>query len=281
MVINSYDKIILIDLMWAMHTFHNAMKFLSVKIDGEEFRTGSIYGILKNIVFPNIHPKVCIIFCEDNHSKSRREEFKGYKANRAPSISLVSQLSFLKTICLSIPGVYYASGEHMEGDDVISILAYRYRRRQIEIYSGDNDMLQCLAYSDTVRVIKGKNKRIDSEYVQEKYGVPPHALVMLRAIEGDISDNIPQAGKVKKAIRIGTALTYETIDDLKRSVSVDPSINTILSEIERNWRLMKLPIIGNLDITKCGYCSRSEAITIFELLKMNLLKMEYNAIGGI
>ena len=133
MVINSYDKIILVDLMWAMHTFHNAMKFLSVKIDGEEFRTGGIYGILKNIVFPNIHPETCLIFCEDNHSKERRAEFSGYKADRIPSVSLVPQLSFLKTICLTIPGIYYASVECREGDDVISILSYRYRRKQIEI----------------------------------------------------------------------------------------------------------------------------------------------------
>lgn len=277
-MINSYEKIILVDLMWAMHTFHNAMKFLSVKIDGEELRTGSIYGILKNIVFPNIHPEVCIIFCEDNHSKERRAEFAGYKADRVPSGSLLTQLSFLKTICLTISGVYYASGEYMEGDDVISILAYRYRRKQIEIHSGDNDMLQCLAYSNSIRVVKGKGKVMDSKYTQEKYGVPPRALVMLRSIEGDMSDNIPPAGKIKKSIRIETALTYETIDDLKKSVSINPSIREILPEIERNWRLMKLPTIGSVDITKWGCHNKTEAVTILELLKMNSVKMEYNTI---
>src|SRR3972149_5946263 len=135
---NKYQKIILVDLMWAVHTYQSVLSSLSAKIDGEEIKTGAIYGILKNIVFPNLHPDVCIVFCEDNHSVQRSKD--------------------------------------LEGDDVISILAYRFRGKQIEIYSRDNDMLQCLSYSDSIKIRRSKSELIGSEYVLEKYGVDPDSV---------------------------------------------------------------------------------------------------------
>src|SRR3989304_3760456 len=272
---NKYQKIILVDLMWAVHTYQSVLSSLSVKIDGEEIKTGGIYGILKNIVFPNLHPDVCIVFCEDNHSVQRRKDFEGYKADRKPSMSFVTQLSLLKTICLSIPGVYYVSGRDLEGDDVISILAYRFRRKQIEIYSRDTDMLQCLSYSDSIKIRRSKSELIGSGYVLEKYGVGPDSVVLLRSIEGDMSDNIPPAGKVRKSLRIETALYYKTYWNLELSSIVPPQIRTILPLIERNWKLMKLPIVGILKVERPNNNDGDYVINLLDQLKMNSIKMEY------
>jgi DNA polymerase-1 len=122
--------------------------------------------------------------------------FEEYKAQRpATPEELKSQIKKVHQLveAFHIP-VFEIDG--FEADDVLGTLSKQADEQGVEtiIVTGDNDMLQAVlprvktlaprrTFTDTILY--------DEEAVEQKYGIKPEQLADLKALAGDVSDNIP------------------------------------------------------------------------------------------
>jgi DNA polymerase I len=126
----------------------------------------------------------------------RHEAFEAYKAQREKKADeLYEQIPMIQEI-LAGYGVPSFSAEGFEADDVIGTIARKnHANGGIEtlIVTGDRDALQLV--NDTTKVvffIKGLSevKLYDVAAVEEKFGLSPEQLVEMKALMGDVSDNL-------------------------------------------------------------------------------------------
>ncbi|WP_414900744.1 DNA polymerase I [Sphingomonas flavalba] len=129
----------------------------------------------------------------DHSAKSFRNDlFDQYKAHRPPPPEdLVPQFPMIRdaTRAFSLPCI---EEEGFEADDIIASYAKAALRAgwSVTIVSSDKDLMQLiepgLDLLDTMN-----NRRIDADYVVEKFGVGPDRLGDVLGLMGDSVDNIP------------------------------------------------------------------------------------------
>ena len=134
---------------------------------------------------------LAVIF--DAAGKTFRDEvFSEYKANRPPlPPDLVPQFPLIRdaTRAFSLPCI---EEEGLEADDIIACYAKAALGQdwKVTIVSSDKDLMQLiepgLDLYDTMN-----DRRIDRDYVVEKFGVPPEQLGDVLALMGDSVDNVP------------------------------------------------------------------------------------------
>ena len=165
--------------------------------------TGVLHGFLRTIQsFQKAAPWAAIIVAWDGSSQRRKTLFDGYKANR-PAPSHPGQdshdVAWLKQ-ALPLMNVAQAWNDQEECDDVIATMVHdrpANRWRDV-IVSTDRDFLQLVdsgvcTFAPAPTSISGKGKLYDYHAVVQAYGVSPSNLVLLRAMAGDVSDDIPGA----------------------------------------------------------------------------------------
>ncbi|WP_417273334.1 DNA polymerase I [Celeribacter halophilus] len=124
----------------------------------------------------------------------RNDLYSAYKANRPPAPEdLVPQFPLTReatrafnVACIEIEG--------FEADDIIGTLSHQARDAggRVTIISSDKDLMQ-LVGGGVEMLDPMKNKRIDREGVEEKFGVGPERVVDVQALAGDSVDNVPGA----------------------------------------------------------------------------------------
>ena len=126
----------------------------------------------------------------------RHKQYSAYKATRPPMPSDLSlQIPYIKEITSAF-GIAIKEMEGYEVDDIIATLALQGKERgwNVFILSGDLDCLQIVGENVKLlipRVGITDIREIDEEAVKERYGVPPSKIPDLKALAGDVSDNIP------------------------------------------------------------------------------------------
>ena len=136
---------------------------------------------------------VAVIF--DYSGKTFRNEiYDQYKANRPPAPEdLIPQFPLTRDATRAF-NIACIEKEGFEADDIIATLACQARDAggRVTIISSDKDMMQLVG--DGVEMLDVmKNKRIDRDGVQEKFGVGPERVVDVQALAGDSVDNVPGA----------------------------------------------------------------------------------------
>ena len=128
----------------------------------------------------------------------RHRQYDAYKAGRkGMPEELRQQMEPLKSI-LRAMGLTLVEQEGYEADDILGTLsaAAEQAGKPCTLATGDRDSLQLV--SDRVTVLLATTKMGHPETVpytpdtvMEKYGLTPHQLIDLKALQGDTSDNIP------------------------------------------------------------------------------------------
>lgn len=136
---------------------------------------------------------VAVVFDKGSHT-FRNDLYDLYKANRdempedlRPQMPLTRDATRAFNIaCLEQEG--------FEADDIIATLACKAREAggRVTIVSSDKDLMQ-LVGGGVEMFDAMKNRRIDSDGVVEKFGVPPEKVIDVQALAGDSVDNIPGA----------------------------------------------------------------------------------------
>ena len=198
---------------------------------------------------------VAVIFDKGSHT-FRNDLYPDYKANREampedlrPQIPLTRQATEAFNIaCKELEGY--------EADDIIATLAVQARDAggRVTIISSDKDLMQ-LVGGGVEMLDAMKNRRIDVEGVEEKFGVRPDRVVDVQALAGDSVDNVPGApgiGIKTAALLINEFGDLETLLDRAEEIKQPKRRETLIEkreQIELSKKLVILDTNTPLDFT--------------------------------
>jgi DNA polymerase I len=189
--------------------------------------THAILGFINmvNRLIREKNPKYLVMAFDSRGPVFRHQLYDQYKANRPPMPEDLSvQIPYIKRF-VAASNFLMLEEQNFEADDIIASIAKRFTTlgHRIVVVSGDKDLLQ-LVSDNVVMWDPMKDKMMDQEAVQKKYGVRPDQLLDLFALIGDSADNVPGVPGVgpKTAEKlIGDFATldglYAHVDELKKS----------------------------------------------------------------
>ncbi len=208
----------------------------------EGFPTNAIYGfltILQRMVEETGPDALCVCF-DRREPTFRHLAYEGYKAQRsAMPEELAIQIPKVKEVldAMNIPR-FELSG--WEADDLLGTIARRSEEAGYSclIATGDKDALQLITpktyvYLVSTRMGKTTTREVDPGKFREEYGFSPKAIVDLKALMGDSSDNIPGVRGVGE--KTAMALIQETgslkaLYDNLDSLELKPAVLKKLTE---------------------------------------------------
>ncbi len=190
-------KLLVLDGNSILNRAFYGIKILTTK--NGEF-TNAIYGFLNILekIKDETTPDAVAIAFDLKAPTFRHKRYDGYKANRkGMPAELASQLAPLKDL-LTAFGYKLVTCEGYEADDILGTLSKvcENEGHSCVIATGDRDSLQLVSSATTVRLASTKFGQsvvtlYDEDKIMEDYGVTPQALIDIKAIQGDSSDNIP------------------------------------------------------------------------------------------
>jgi len=138
-------------------------------------------------------PTHMAVILDKSEQTFRNEMYDQYKAHRPPPPEdLVPQFPLIRdaTRAFSIPCI---EEEGLEADDIIAcyVAAAKKAGWKVTIVSSDKDLMQLVEDGAVDMLDTMNDRRIDSAYVREKFGVGPEALGDVLALMGDKVDNVP------------------------------------------------------------------------------------------
>ena len=204
----------------------------------EGLYTHAIYGflnILDKMEKEEQPDAVCVSF--DLHGPTfRHKQYDGYKATRhGMPEELAQQMPVMKEVlrAMNIP-IYECQG--WEADDVIGTVGRICSNNGWEcvIVTGDRDSLQLIDENVHVKLVVSKAGQTtatvyDREKFQEEYGFGPKALIDLKALMGDSSDNIPGVAGIGPKTAKDLLQKFGSLDGVYENIE-DASIRPKLRE---------------------------------------------------
>lgn len=184
--------------------------------------TGAVYGfttmLLKHLQEHN-YDYICVAF-DKSRITFRNKIYEQYKATRSATPPELSEQFPMIQELLGAFGIYTIQMADYEADDIIGTYAKYAQSQAIQttILSGDRDLLQLLDTNIQVCLTKKGISEIKSYNVQtfaEEYaGLPPLALIDLKALMGDTSDNIPGIAGIGEKTALKLISEYKTLENL-------------------------------------------------------------------
>jgi len=232
-------KLLVLDGNSIVNRAFYGIKLLSTK---SGYYTNAIYGFLNILLkLQDMCSPDAVTIAFDVHAPTfRHKMFSEYKAGRhGMPDELRQQMPVLKNI-LHLLGYKTIECEGWEADDILGTLAEQCRKNgdACFIATGDRDSLQ-LAHGG-VKVLLARTKIgqavtdvYEEQAIFEEYGITPQALIQVKALQGDASDNIPGVSGVgaKTALdliqRFGTLdYIYENLD----TIDIKPGVRAKLAK---------------------------------------------------
>lgn len=189
----------------------------------EGVRTGLEFGFIKNLLsqIRNAHPGK-LVLAWDGRPTRCLDLYPEYKAGRVkPQKDDVEppwppRLERLMQVLSNPFTTLY--GEDTEADEQIARFA---KKQEVEgnttlIYSTDDDMKQLV--SELTHVHTWREGPYTPEAVEEKFGVPVEKLILLKAISGDSSDNIPGVKRIPADIKQRLVNESSDLEDMLRRI---------------------------------------------------------------
>ena len=218
------------------------------------------------------------------------EDYKGGRAETP--VEIEHQFDLIRSLCevLHIPVV---GVPNYEADDVLATLATRGRdhKMPVVVVTGDRDSFQ-LVEDPFVRVLY--NRRGVSDYslydeagIFERCGIDPQRYVLLAALRGDTSDNLPGVPGVGEKTAAKLFAQFKDMDELYKNLSgLTPKLKENLAEFEararNNVEVMTLvrdvPIEFTLEQMHMGGWNRQEVAAFFDRFEMNSMRQRYEKV---
>ncbi|QEY25415.1 DNA polymerase I [Neisseria zalophi] len=160
--------------------------------------TGALYGVLnmlRRLRADYVHDYCAVVF--DAKGKNFRHElYPDYKATRPPMPDELRPQAEMLPDLVRLMGWPVLVVPDVEADDVIGTLAKQGEAEgwDVVISTGDKDMAQLVSQHVTL-VNTMSNETLDTEGVQNKFGVRPDQIIDYLALMGDKVDNVPGVEK--------------------------------------------------------------------------------------
>lgn len=213
-------------------------------INSKGIPTNGVQGLVKHFftAVEKFHPTYAA-FCWDMGIRTFRTElYAEYKANRLePPTELLPQFDLAKEIveALNIPNIGL---EGYEADDCIGTLAKKnLAHADILILTGDQDLLQLLDDNISVALLKkgfGNYQIYTKESFIEEKGIPPQALIDVKALMGDASDNYPGVKGIGEKTAFKLIQQFHHIDGIM--ANLDQLSQAQRRKIEQDQKMMYL-----------------------------------------
>ena len=191
------DHLYLIDGSGFVFRAYHALPPLTRKSDG--LPTGAVSGF-SNMLWKLLEdtkagekPTHLAVVFDAGRITFRNEMFEDYKANRSdPPDDLLPQFPLTRDAVRAF-GVACVEKQGFEADDLIATYARVAREAGVcvTIVSADKDLMQLVRDGQVEMLDTVKNRKIGSEQVIERFGVPPEKVVDVQALIGDAIDNVP------------------------------------------------------------------------------------------
>ena len=191
------------------------------------YYTNAIYGFL-NILLKlqdACHPDGVAVAFDVHEPTFRHKQYADYKAGRKPMPQeLRAQMPVLKELLTAL-GYTTVECPGWEADDVLGTLAAACRDSgdTCFIATGDRDALQ-LAHGG-VKVLLARTKMgqavtdvYDEAAIADEYGITPQALIQVKALQGDSSDNIPGVAGVGAKTALDLVQRFGTLDAIYKDL---------------------------------------------------------------
>jgi len=164
-------------------------------------------------------PEVLVAVFDSGRSSQRTKLFPAYKAQRPPPPDdLVPQFSLARH-AIDALGIPRVEVPEIEADDIIASYAHAAQRagKAVTIVSSDKDLMQLVGHHHgdrpAIQVLDTMKQRlVDPEAVEEKFGVRPELLGDLLALTGDSSDNIPGVPGIGPKTAAGLLHEYGSLE---------------------------------------------------------------------
>ena len=223
----------------------------------------------------------------------RDEMTEDYKGGRAETpVEIEHQFELIRNLCdalhipvLGVPG--------FEADDVLATLATwgRDEKMPVVVVTGDRDSFQ-LVEDPFIKVLY--NRRGVSDYslydeagIVERCGIEPQRYVLLAALRGDNSDNLPGVPGVGEKTAAKLFAQYRDLDDLYQHLAdLTPKLRENLATYEErarnNVKVMTLvrdvPLGFTLQDLTLGGWDRAQLAAFFERFEMKSMQARFEKI---
>ncbi len=183
--------------------------------------TNAVYALanmLRSIVAHN-KPDYCLVAFDTHKPTFRHEKYDEYKAGRKETpIDLLTQFPLAKEL-LNLFGFNTFELEGYEADDIVGSMAKigSMNNLEVQIYSGDRDLLQLIDENTTVYLTKkglSELLEMNPQTLYETYGVTPSQIPDLKGLMGDASDNIPGIPGVGEKTAVKLLQEYGTLENV-------------------------------------------------------------------
>lgn len=283
-------KLLVLDGNSILNRAFYGIKLLTTK-DGTF--TNAIYGFLTMLhrIKEDTNPDAIAVAFDMRAPTFRHKEYEGYKAQRkGMPPELAQQLPTLKEL-LTLLGYQIVECEGYEADDILGTLAQVCTEAGHEcvLATGDRDSLQLVSPMVTVRLAATKFGQpvvtiYDEAKIKEDYGVTPHQLIDIKALQGDSSDNIPGVSGIGAKGATDLIQKYGSIEAIYKNfdqLDLKPAMRRKLEEGKESAFLsyklgticLQAPIDTNLEHYRVSEGDIPAAVRLMAKLELfNLIK---------
>lgn len=198
----------------------------SMTFEGTEL--GAVYGFCSEMLklrreFPN---SMFIAAFDSSRKTFRNEIYCEYKANRkSMPDQLVSQIHLIKEAANAF-GFLCSEHPGYEADDIVATYTRKALEKnlRVNIISSDKDLFQLIDMSNNIHVFDPiKNRYINEDDVEKKFGVKPHQILDVLSLMGDSSDNIPGVPGIGPKTAAMLISEFETLENLIETIHKLPT----------------------------------------------------------
>ncbi len=260
------------------------------------YYTNAIYGFL-NILLKlqdTCHPDGVAVAFDVHEPTFRHKQYAEYKAGRKPMPQeLRAQMPVLGELLTAL-GYTTVECPGWEADDILGTLAAACRDSgdACFIATGDRDSLQ-LAHGG-VKVLLARTKMgqavtdvYDEAAIADEYGITPQALIQVKALQGDSSDNIPGVAGVGAKTALDLVQRFGTLDAIYKdldALDIKPGVREKLRrDKEKAYLSLDLGTIRTnapIDTTPAHYAvtggDPAAAVALFRKLELFSLIDKFN-----
>jgi len=179
----------------------------------------------------------------------RLKIYPEYKANRPPMPEELNEQMPAIREWTETAGWQILEKEGAEADDIIAAVSYAREDHIVKIVSADKDLAQLVSDEKVIQFIPEKNKklkRLDSQEIEQKYGIRPEQMVDYLALLGDASDNVLGIEGVGKKTAASLLQQFGDIDSLLDNLEkvendrLKHKLADAVDTLSRNRRVIRL-----------------------------------------
>ena len=188
-------------------------------LNSKGFNTSAVFGFFRSVaaLFETHKPELFGVVLDSTTPTFRHEMYPEYKANRekAPD-DLHAQVPVIQEI-LKAMNIKSVRMDGYEADDIIAYFAKKCaeERRECFIITGDKDLLQLVGSGvKMMKPDKGDYQVLDTDDVEEVWGVKPGQIIDYLALTGDSADNVPGVKGIGPKTAVKLLSDYENLEGI-------------------------------------------------------------------